>query len=133
MRILRLVVVCFVYDCHSLQCVQLLGGPSTTFDSITNNVLVDLVGVTEHSDVGDSSWNVVQLLTTAFTLCRPVPVFRPELLSYVARMYGAWTVAVRVLQHQVLTIDDELRPARLQVGRAACVVFFFHFASVGVQ
>jgi hypothetical protein len=94
---------------------QLLGGPSATFDSITNNVLVDLQGVVEQSDVGDGSWNVVQMLTTAFGLCRPMPVFRPELLSYAAKMYGAWTATIRILQHQLLTLDDDLRPARLSV------------------
>ena len=50
--------------------------------------------------------------------CRPVPVLRPELLAYVARMYGAWSPAVSLLHSQLLALGhDNLRPARLQVSR----------------
>ena len=58
---------CYFRECFVCLCCvclrQLIGNPSSAFDSITGSVLVDLVGELNVGDAGDNCWNVVQLLT----------------------------------------------------------------------
>ncbi len=100
----------------------MLGGPLATFDTITGNIVPEALPLSSRHEPFDVSWNALQHLLTSVALCRPLPVLRPEVMVYLAKMYGAWNSAIRMLQQQVLTIEDDLRPARLQVRSGWCCV-----------
>jgi hypothetical protein len=60
-----------------------------------------------------SSWgiNVVQLLMYGIAACEPRPMFRPEVLRYVARTFGCWEMALPLLEEQTLAMSTPLPAA----------------------